>query len=236
MPENKDLIIREFSIQSQNPLKAMAVFLDGLVDKATLHFALFEPLMILNGSIRGNDCAAQETTGNNDNSKTIADYIIERLIPVNQVEKGNTFGGVVNSVIGGGTAVFIEGSLDAILLETRGWKDRAIEQPVTEKVVRGPHEAFAENLRANIGLVRKSLPNKDLITEILPMGSEQSSMCAVMYLSNTANPSLVKEVKRRINSIKADFIPGSGGLEQFIEDHPLMAIPQVLVTEGLTGL
>jgi spore germination protein KA len=52
-----------------------------------------------------------------------------------------------------------------------------------------------------------------------------------MYLKGITNPRLVKEVKRRIKSIKADYIAGDGMLEQFIEDQPFMLLPQVINTE-----
>ena len=46
VPENSDLVIKEFDIQYNPPLKAMAVFMDGMVDKTVLHYAVFEPLML----------------------------------------------------------------------------------------------------------------------------------------------------------------------------------------------
>jgi len=86
-------------------------------------------------------------------------------------------------------------------------------------------------LRTNITLIRRIIKNKDLITEIQPVGKTSNSNCAIMYLEGIANPELVKEVKRRIKSINIDFVTGDGMIEQFIEDKPFQIIPQVLNTE-----
>lgn len=110
-------------------------------------------------------------------------------------------------------------------------KKRNVDKPVTENVVRGPHEAFTEDLRTNITLVRKIIKNKNLITEIFPIGDTNNSRCAVLYIDGVVQPDLIKEVRRRIKSIKTDFILGEGMLEQFLEDSPFYIFPQLLNTE-----
>jgi spore germination protein KA len=227
VPENSDLVIKEFEIQSNPSLKAMAVFMDGLVDKAVLHYAVFEPLM-LHGDHQSN--RPDSLSSNDGNSISVIDNILQKLLLVNQTKKKNTYGAVINAIIVGETALFIENASETIILETKGWKDRTIEQPLNEKTIRGPHEAFNENYRENIGLIRKTLPNHNLINNTIHFGSEQKGFCAVLYLKNITNPSLVTEVKRRLSSIKTDYMPDSG-LEQYIEDHPYLILPQTRVTE-----
>ncbi len=52
-----------------------------------------------------------------------------------------------------------------------------------------------------------------------------------MYIEGITNPKIISEIKRRLKSLDIDFIPGSGGLEQLIEDHPHSLFPQMLLTE-----
>jgi spore germination protein KA len=227
VPENSDLVIKEFEIQSNPSLKAMAVFMDGLVDKAVLQYAVFEPLM-LHGDHQSN--RPDSLSSNDGNTISVIDNILQKLLLVNQTKKKDTYGAVINAIIVGETALFIENASETIILETKGWKDRTIEQPLNEKTIRGPHEAFNENYRENMGLIRKTLPNHNLINDTIYFGSEQKGFCAVLYLKNITNPSLVTEVKRRLSSIKTDYMPDSG-LEQYIEDHPYLILPQTRVTE-----
>ena len=220
LPENNDVIIREFNIQLNTSYRAFAVFMDGLVDKVTLHHSVFEPLMILSN--------INKTYKNTIN---IVDYLLDNLVIVNQVKKANIYGDAIDAIILGETAVFIENSQEILILETRGWKDRAVGEPIIEKTVRGPHEGFCENYKTNIGLIRKFLPNHNMVNDILYIGTEQKNHCGVLYIKNIVNPKLVNEVKRRLNNIKTDLVIGNCSLEQYIEDHPFMIFPQTMNTE-----
>lgn len=52
-----------------------------------------------------------------------------------------------------------------------------------------------------------------------------------MYLDNIVNKKILAEVKKRLTSIKGDFIVGSGMLEQMIEDSSFSLFPSMLSTE-----
>lgn len=86
-------------------------------------------------------------------------------------------------------------------------------------------------MRTNITLVRRIIHNKNLLTETIPVGSVNNIACAILYIKGIANPKIIKEVKRRINSIDIDYISSDGALDQLIEDHPLAILPQILNTE-----
>ncbi|MBP7279880.1 MAG: spore germination protein, partial [Sedimentibacter sp.] len=100
-----------------------------------------------------------------------------------------------------------------------------------ENVVKGAQEAFCENLRTNITLIRRIIKNKNLVTEIMPVGKANNSNCAILYMEGIVNPELLNEVKRRVKSIDIDLVESSGMLEQLIEDNPLMIFPQIASTE-----
>jgi len=219
LPKNKDVIIREFVISLKEPIRAFAVFMEGTTDRDTINKVVLKPLMVLS--------KLEEEVDILD----LAEYIKDRILFGNQTEVVEKYSDIVENINYGSTAVFIEGSPKCLVVETKGWDRRSVGTPETEKVIRGPHEAFNETLRSNTGLIRKALRNNNLITELVKMGERNRTDVAIMYLNDVANPSLVEEVKRRITSIKADHVSETGILEQFIEDHPFMVAPQVLVTE-----
>ncbi|WP_290588583.1 spore germination protein [Alicyclobacillus sp.] len=224
---NKDIVIREFVIQAapkdnpsgrEKPWRALAVFVDGLVDKTTINNNILQPLMLLTA-------IADEPVERR--LKTVS----EALLPGNQVTKFDTWDDVVPGILSGCTAVFVDGSAGALIVETRGWEHRTVGLAQTETVVRGPHDGFTESFRANTGLVRAQLRCKDLVTEMMRVGKAAPTDVAVMYVKGIVNPKLVDEVKRRIQAIDVDYLPDSGLLEQFIEDNPRMVVPTTLTTE-----
>ncbi|HZK34792.1 MAG TPA: spore germination protein [Bacillota bacterium] len=216
MPKNKDVIIRDIRIGKDT--EAFIVFVEGMADSTTIKDFILRPLMTDNHfENSGNECDIN--------------YIMENVLSANQVDKASTYDEVISQVLNGLTALFIQDCHEGILIESRGFEKRSVEQPVTETVISGPHEAFTENLRTNLTLVRKIIKNKNLITEMLPIGKTNNSDCGIMYIDGIANTKIVDEVKRRIKSIDIDFIMGSGMLNQLIEDHPLAIFPQILTTE-----
>ncbi|MGE5632788.1 MAG: spore germination protein [Caulobacteraceae bacterium] len=216
MPKNEDIVIRKFTVGMN--AKAFIVFVDGMADKIVINDFILRQLMNPE-HFKGykNGCPV--------------DYVMNHVLSINNVEKVKEYKKIISKILNGVTALFIDGCEEALLIESRGYEKRNIDKPSTESVVMGSQEGFTENLRTNITLIRRIIKNKDLITEILPVGKTSNSNCAIMYLDGIANPELVKEVKRRIKSINIDFVTGDGMIEQFIEDKPFQIIPQVLNTE-----
>ncbi|MGE5557055.1 MAG: spore germination protein [Bacillota bacterium] len=220
LPDNKDIVLRPFRLGTEQPVKALAVYMQGLADKQSIVEHVIKPLMLFAGFAR------QEPADGD-----LIEYIMEYILPGQEITKTNDFVKVVDDINYGNTVLFIDNQAEAISIDTRGWEHRGIERPATEQVVRGPQEGFAEVLRSNLALIRKIMKNNGLITELFQIGERNRVYCAVLYLNDLANPDLVAEVKRRVASIKLDFLNGSCMLEQMIQDHPLIPIPTILSTE-----
>lgn len=215
-PTNQDVVIREFKVLQQS--NAFIVYIDGMADKNTINDYILRQLL--------------ERRSPAENIMTnMVDYIANNLLASNQIIKESEYTEIIKQVLNGLTALFIEDCEQCILIESRGFEKRNVSSPLTETVVRGPQEAFIENLRTNITLVRRIIRNKDLVTEMIPVGNENNMTCAILYMKKLANPKIIEEVRRRICSIDLDFISTDGVLDQLIEDHPLSLFPQILSTE-----
>lgn len=116
-------------------------------------------------------------------------------------------------------------------IDVKGFKQRSVEKPENEIVIRGSQEAFTENLRTNTSLLRRFVNNESLIIENLEVGSLTKTKCAVCYMKNIANNDLVGEVKYRLNNLEVDSIISSGQLEQLIEDNGSFSLPQLISSE-----
>lgn len=219
LPDNKDVIIREFGLGIDGRIKAAAVFIDGLTDKQLQNLSVFQPLMLLSN------------IEHNEAGENIEKLVEHHLLPSNQVESKTKFRDAVDGILMGNTAIFVDRVPRVFVVETKGWEHRQVEKPLAEMVIRGSQEAFTETLRINTGLIRKTLKSPNLVTEIIKVGKLGQMDCAIMYMKGITNPELVREVKRRIESLQIDYVQDSGVLEQMIEDNPFGIMPQMLVTE-----
>ena len=216
LPENMDFVIRRFFIPMNPPLEAALLFSKTLVDKKDINSAILSPLF---------------NTQNIDSLKgDILTILTTQILPVSELEPVQDLPVIIKAVQSGDTILFVDGSAGAIIIETKGFEHRAIGSPRIEQTVRGSQSAFTETLLTNISLVRLMLRAPDLVTDVVAIGKRSQTDCAILYVQSIANPSLVAEVKRRVKSICIDYI-AAGTLEQFIEDHPRVFLPQILSTE-----
>ncbi len=219
LPLNADVVVRDFRVGGRHPIAALAVFVDGLVDKNIINSHILEPLMVLT-----------ELDDEQGDVEWI-EWVQRALLPGNQVMEVSVWKDATRNILSGSTVVFFEGVNAALSVETKGWEHRTVTNSQTEAVVRGPHDAFTENFRANTGLVRARLRSNRLITEMMQVGTLAATDVALMYIQGVVNPKLIKEAKRRITAVQVDYLADSGIMEQFIEDDPAGVIPKFLSTE-----
>ncbi len=215
-PDNKDIVLRRLCIG--NGVNVFLFYLDGMADRTTINLSILKPLL---------DKSKYGDLG----GKNLFDYVYDSVIETHQIEKADTHEKAINDVLTGNTAICIDGYPNYILCETKGFEKRNVDKPQVEGVVKGSQEAYNENLRTNVTLVRRILKNRKLTTEFIKLGKRNNDLVAVLYLKDLASPSMIAEVKRRLKGLSTDLIIGDGILEQFIEDNPLSIYPTIISTE-----
>ena len=244
---NSDVIIREFSVLAKNtPHKAFIVYIDGLVDSKTINDFVIRPLMMRNR----NNTFDSSKDANNGSSGTptptvngkrvfvrkkedldLTQYILNHLIPQNDIKKTKDFLDITSGINSGNCVLFVD-SLDfAFNLDVKSFKERSVSAPTNEVVIKGPQEAFVENIRTNTSLLRRSVNNENLVIENIAVGKLSQTKCAVCYMKNIANSSLVGEVKYRLNNLDIDTLLSAGQLEQLVEETNKFGIPKIISTE-----
>jgi spore germination protein KA len=205
-------------IRGRQPRKALLVYLDGMVDKQLINLTVIQPLIY---------CSRLDEIQEDQ----LLNAIVNEYLPVNQTTQAAKISELADGVNSGDTALLIEGVAAALIIDSKGYKQRGVERPQNEQTVRGSQAAFSEGLRTNTALLRSMMQTSDLVTEIFFVGNRIPQKCALMYLHSIANPTLVAEARRRIQGISTDYIFNLGVLEQFIEDHPSIPLPQMISTE-----
>ncbi|MDD2498563.1 MAG: spore germination protein, partial [Desulfitobacteriaceae bacterium] len=205
VPLNADVVIREFSLPNEPPVKAFLVILEGATDGQMVNEFILQPLMLLSN-----------LNSEQKNKLHLCKKVLQKYLPSNKIKEITKFSEVIKEVVQGSTVIFLDGNPLGIAVETKGFQHRGIETAKNEQVVQGPQEAFVEDLRSNTSLVRKIIRNENLVTEFITVGARNNNNAALMYLKDLANPQLVAEVKKRISAIKVDYIPEPGILEELI--------------------
>lgn len=215
-----DAVIREFRLGFKN-IAACIVYLDGMVDKIIVQDQILRPLMI----------EAREVLPGDISVHNPVELVKSNVLAIGEVIESGDFDVIIPRVISGDTALFLDGYSIALILGTKGFATRTIEEPVTEALIRGPREGFIENIRANTALLRRRLRDPRLKIKMLAVGRRSRTDCALVYLEGVVKPELVKEVETRLQHIDVDGVLETGYLEQFIEDSSFSPFPQIQYTE-----
>lgn len=237
---NSDIIVREFILNARgNQYKAFLLYIDGMVDSQILNDFVLESLMLRNRNnlFNGeqNRIISESTTNNVIIRKVkkfnLADYIESCLIPQNSITQQNSFDDIFAGINSGNCALFVDTLSVCFDIDVKGFKQRSISQPENEIVIKGPHEAFVENLRTNTSLLRRFTNNENLTIENVKVGKITKTNCAVCYIKDITNDNLVAEAKYRLNNLEIDSLLSAGELEQLLTDTNVLGIPKILVSE-----
>ena len=217
---NSDIIIREFDINVNSKIyKCFIVYIDGLVNSMSINDFILEPLMLINHN------------KSQKNNHDLLYYIDNYLLPQNSVKKVENFETAFSGINMGDCLLFVDTLNIAFDMDVKSSNQRNVSAPQTETVIRGPHEAFVENIRTNTSLIRRIVNNENLIIENIEVGKISKTKCGVCYMQNIANGDLVAEVKYRLNNLNIDSLLSTGQLEQLIETDDTFGIPQIISTE-----
>ncbi len=214
-PLNKDVVIRHFETGAR---RAAIIYLDGMADRSFVSDFLIRPLLSDDALAGLSDKAFMET-------------ISAKTLSANAIRHGDDLNAASTAVLSGEVILLVDGCGQLIITDARSYEKRSVDKPVTETVIMGPQEGFTENLRTSITQLRRIMRSKQLITEFFDVGKVVPTKVALMYMMDIANPELVKEARRRIQAIDYDYVPGSGYLEQLLEDNVNSLVPQLCMTE-----
>jgi len=211
-----DLIIKEFKIASNAKFGAILVYIDNMIDTTIFEEAIIERL--INEKVEysyppNSKEYSQYVLGIGDNN------IFQELIKV------------VDSILDGKVVLFVDGINEAIVIDITDPPGRAVEEPQSESVLRGPKEGFTESISSNITLLRKKIKSTNFKMEEFRIGRDTKTKVIIVYLSNKVDPKIVNEVKERINKIDIDEVLESNYIKEFIGDEPTSNVPTIFSSE-----
>lgn len=205
---NSDFIVREFKIENNN---ACCVFSNGLVNIEQIGKSVLEPLI-----------SAQKLPQNG-----IMEYLDKNVLFFPDSQLTNSVGDVVEQITKGKAIVFVEGQTNALVLGVDELKERAIAEPPTSAVLKGPRRGFVENYKTNLALIKEILATQHLKTINLKVGELTNTDIVVVYLDNVCDKKLPLKIKEKLENIKIDGIIDSYYIGQFLEGRPYSVFKQV---------
>ncbi|WP_284645983.1 spore germination protein [Paenibacillus silviterrae] len=95
----------------------------------------------------------------------------------------------------------------------------------TEISIKGPKDAFVEELITNVALIRKRLRTSTMCYEQFTIGKRSKSKVALLYMEDITNRDIVNEVRDRLQNIDMDLLNSSSPLEEMLSDSSRSLFP-----------
>lgn len=226
--DDDTLRLRKFQNQNNPKIICCILFIDGMVDNKSIDRNIIKPIT--------------EATIESSSSYAI-ELLQNQIILSSQCEKTKDIPTIVNSIIEGNTVLFLEGSKEAIIVESKGWRIRPIEEPDVERTLRGPREGFTESLLVNLSLIRRKVKSNDLKFKFMTLGEITNTRLCICYIEGLVREEILSTLYDQLNAIKIDGILSVKYLQEYIDKEPLSIFetanntekPDVVVARLLEG-
>ena len=130
-----------------------------------------------------------------------------------------------------GFCVILFPDVGAIAFEIKTGVNRGPDAPEVENTVKGPKDAFVENIRINTSLLRRHLRTPDLRIYGTTVGQRSLTNVAVVWIEGLTNPELVEKMKDRLRSIDIDGLLSPSAVEEYVTGSRKTAFPLMQYTE-----
>lgn len=122
-----------------------------------------------------------------------------------------------DEVVFGNALLLCDGIDYGISFDVKKLEKRAIAEPPTATVIKGPREGFVESLPTNVSLIRRRLKTTHLKFCQIQVGKFSKTTVNVCYLDNIASQELVDTVKEKLKKINIDAILDSSYISKFLD-------------------
>lgn len=157
---------------------------------------------------------------------------LENCLNMGDVEivKTNDIQNIQYALMCGNCALF-DGETTYVM-DTKNYPNRSIEEPETEKSVRGAKDGFNESILNNTGLLRRRLKSVELCFHKETIGTKNPMDIAVAYLEDKVDCQVLNQVLSRIQEIRAqELIMSDRAIEELLLDQGYNPFPLVRYSE-----
>ena len=206
-----DVVVRELVAGGK---KSALIYVDGMSDTVILDESVLKKL---------------------SDEKNAFEFTAESLKDVlgfsGEIQTLDSVGNAAAAVADGDVVFLADGAADYFVLSIRKFNTRAIVEPPTSAVLKGPREGFIEDLKVNLTLIRRRLRTPSLRVKQLKIGRYTNSPVAVLWLDGVATPESVSKITERLQKIDIDGVLDSSYIADFLKEKKVSIFEQVGMNE-----
>ena len=191
-------------------VKVSFVYLKSITDNLLFSQAIFEPIQNFDEKI---------------DFETLKELV--KANDISEIKQSE----ILKNIVKGCVIVFLSNSDQFLSIDILKYNSRAPSEPPTSSVILGPREGFTEDLKTNLGLLRKRFYSNNLVYENLVVGKSTQPQVVIAYLDSIVDKNIVKNIKKRLKAIEIDGIVDSYYIATILAERPNSIFKQVGAVE-----
>ncbi len=209
---------RVFQNKHLNAARCCTIYLDGMANSEIINENIIEPVL-------------REDFTENISGESLMEELRYKVLVANNIAISDNLNTIAAALFAGDTVFLLEACKMALLISSKGWESRAVTEPESARVVRGPREGFTESIMTNISLIRRKIKSHELKFKFKEIGERTHTKTCICYIDDIVSKGILKELEKRLDEIDIDGIIDSGYIQELIRDAPFSPFETVGHTE-----
>ncbi len=109
-------------------------------------------------------------------------------------------------LLSGQAVIIIDGFSDALLVDTRTYPVRSIDEPEKDRSLRGSRDGFVETFIFNTAMIRRRIRDPKLCMEYYQVGKSSKVDVAISYIDGKADEKLVANLRNKLKNVNLNGI------------------------------
>lgn len=130
--------------------------------------------------------------------------MLKKKVPYVEVDVAKDYDKILTNLLSGVFVLLIDGFEQAILIDSRTYPARSVEEPAKDRTLRGSKDGFVETIVFNTALIRRRIRDPHLRMEMMNAGHASRTDIVVCYMDDRVDKKFLKEIKTKIQNIKVD--------------------------------
>lgn len=161
----------------------------------------------------------------------VYESLSNNVLGITDITFFDTMEDAVGGMFAGDVLVLVDGFDRVFKIPDKGYPGMGVQEPQSEKVIRGSNEGFADSIKINTALIRKRLRTPKLKVREVRLGIRSNTNVDIVYMEDLVYPKLVGEVEKRLSRYEIDGVMDSGIIEQLSEEKWYSPFPQFQTTQ-----
>lgn len=209
----KDSIFNlRYIVSRDGETRCFIAYFDGMVNNQIVDLNIIRPLTLCEG-------------------KHAPEQLARSVITTDTFAVTNDLSEACAAMIQGDTLIFTDGFTTVISASSKGFQTRSVDEPDSEKNIRGPREGFTESIITNTALLRRCLLSPDLKMDMESVTTLSDQKICLCYLDTVVDKNVLERLKKRLSRLKIQTALSANYIEEVIRDYRYSPFKTVGMTE-----